>query len=420
MTQVRAVISEPTILGNTCSSVIGSSRQIQSNEFTYVPGTTPPNLLCFGYLYNFYAVTGSTSQSITSSDVWSVPSSDDWNTLSASVGGNGNSLKLVDVTTYWNSSNTNATNASGFGGIGNGNRNINTGFASQKIQGAYLSRTPYNQASSICMFLSVSNGTIQVGGEPSKFNGVAVRLVKNSTTLSPGQTGIYTGNDGKTYPTICIGTQEWMSKDLRETKYRNLSSIPNVTDNTAWFNLSTGAYCVYNNDLNNVGGCPTTPSITNYQTAIIINDSADSGDAYFAPSYNFTSNTQAGPWYYQSGELTAQQPSLFQTFTFTPTSISAPQDNDTFVMNQDVYNSVNYIKFDGTIGNKMWYLISPVQYTSAQLTTILDNATLLQNMQFIASTGPGIPNRWQGTFLYDLNPTQSNYVYLIWDYRKNT
>jgi len=420
LTQVSSVISTPTILGNNCSSVIGSSRQIQSNEFTYVPVTTPPNLLCFGYLYNFYAVTGSTSQSITSSDVWSVPSSDDWNTLSASVGGNGNSLKLVDVTTYWNSSNTNATNESGFGGIGNGNRNIIDNFQQQKIQGAYISRTPYSLTESINMVLQSNSNSIIIDGAPNKHNGIAVRLVKNSTTLSPGQTGIYTGNDGKTYPTICIGTQEWMSKDLRETKYRGLSSIPNVTDQTSWNALTTGAYCIYNNNLNFVAGCPTPPSITNYQTAIIINDPDDSGEAYFPPSYNFTSNTQAGPWYYQSAELTVQQPSLFQTFTLTPTSASAPQDNDTFFMTQDVYTNVaNYIVFNPTSnGNKMWYLISPIQYTSAQLTTILANATQIQNMQFITSTTPGIPNRWQGTFVYDLNPTQTNYVYLIWDYRK--
>jgi hypothetical protein len=38
--------------------------------------------------------------------------------------------------------------------------------------------------------------------------GLSIRLIKDSTTLTNGQSGIYIGNDGKIYPTICIGTQE--------------------------------------------------------------------------------------------------------------------------------------------------------------------------------------------------------------------
>jgi hypothetical protein len=97
-----------------------------------------------------------------------------------------------------------------------------------------------------------------VGFGSARENGGPVRLVKNTTTLTPGQTGTYTVNDGKTYNTICIGTQEWMSEDLRETKYRGLSVIPNVTTQSTWNGLTTGAYCIYNNDPLNVNGCPQT------------------------------------------------------------------------------------------------------------------------------------------------------------------
>jgi hypothetical protein len=58
-------------------------------------------------------------------------------------------------------------------------------------------------------------------------------LLKDSTTLSHGQTGTYIGNDGKVYNTICIGTQEWLSQDLQETKYRNGSIIPELQSNSA-------------------------------------------------------------------------------------------------------------------------------------------------------------------------------------------
>ncbi|MBK8080215.1 MAG: fibrobacter succinogenes major paralogous domain-containing protein [Saprospiraceae bacterium] len=49
-------------------------------------------------------------------------------------------------------------------------------------------------------------------------------------------------------PTIQIGTQKWMSKNLDVAFYRNGDPIPQVTSPTAWAVLSTGAWCYYNND----------------------------------------------------------------------------------------------------------------------------------------------------------------------------
>jgi len=73
----------------------------------------------------------------------------------------------------------------------------------------------------------------------------------DSTTLTDGQTGTYTGNDGKIYPTVCIGTQEWVACNIAETKYRDGSNIPEVTDNATWAALTTGALCAYENNWDN-------------------------------------------------------------------------------------------------------------------------------------------------------------------------
>ena len=48
--------------------------------------------------------------------------------------------------------------------------------------------------------------------------------------------------------TVTIGTQVWMKKNLDVATYGNGDPIPLVTDPVIWANLTSGAYCYYNND----------------------------------------------------------------------------------------------------------------------------------------------------------------------------
>jgi uncharacterized protein (TIGR02145 family) len=63
--------------------------------------------------------------------------------------------------------------------------------------------------------------------------------------------GIGVDIDGNVYNTVTIGTQVWMVENLKTTRYNNGDPIPNVSDNSAWAALTTGAYCNYNNDTTN-------------------------------------------------------------------------------------------------------------------------------------------------------------------------
>jgi uncharacterized protein (TIGR02145 family) len=62
-------------------------------------------------------------------------------------------------------------------------------------------------------------------------------------------------NDGNTYSSQIIGTQEWMGENLKTTKYQNGDAIPNLTGNNEWTSTSTspdlangtGAWCHNNN-----------------------------------------------------------------------------------------------------------------------------------------------------------------------------
>lgn len=62
--------------------------------------------------------------------------------------------------------------------------------------------------------------------------------------------GALTDQDGNVYKTISIGSQTWMAENLRTTKYRNGDGIPQITDSPTWNNLSSGAYCNYENTEN--------------------------------------------------------------------------------------------------------------------------------------------------------------------------
>jgi uncharacterized protein (TIGR02145 family) len=54
--------------------------------------------------------------------------------------------------------------------------------------------------------------------------------------------------DGNNYEYIRYGDQAWTVKNAEMVTYRDGTAIPQVTDQTAWANLTTGAWCYYDND----------------------------------------------------------------------------------------------------------------------------------------------------------------------------
>lgn len=66
-----------------------------------------------------------------------------------------------------------------------------------------------------------------------------------------GASGTLTYNS-YTYHTVIIGTQEWTVENLQTTTYNDGTAIAKMTDGTDWSILSTGAYCAYGNNENNI------------------------------------------------------------------------------------------------------------------------------------------------------------------------
>jgi len=99
---------------------------------------------------------------------------------------------------------------------------------------------------SIALFLLFVTGCEKDNDSPiNQTNG------RTSAIFNPNLTyGTMTDQDGNEYKTIQVNGQTWMAENLRTTKYRNGDYIPKIIDNNTWSNLTTGAYCNYNNTEN--------------------------------------------------------------------------------------------------------------------------------------------------------------------------
>lgn len=208
-----------------------------------------PEIVEYGILYNWYAATD--ANNIAASD-WHIPSLAEVNILITYLGGStiaGQHIK--EISAYWDNTTYN-DNTSKFNMRGSGYRTSIGEYGAMKYHGLFWLSDSFapNYANSVSVNSISSNiYTYNIpSGIANKKSGTALRLIKDSTTLTDGQTGTYTGNDGKIYRTICIGSQEWLADNLAETKYRDGSDIPEVTDNSAWAALTSGARCCYDND----------------------------------------------------------------------------------------------------------------------------------------------------------------------------
>jgi uncharacterized protein (TIGR02145 family) len=76
---------------------------------------------------------------------------------------------------------------------------------------------------------------------------VAFNSTGNSLTYSNEAT-VTTGQGTVKLDSIAICNRVWSSKNIAVSNYRNGDIIPQVTDPAVWQNLTTGAWCWYNND----------------------------------------------------------------------------------------------------------------------------------------------------------------------------
>jgi uncharacterized protein (TIGR02145 family) len=239
-------------------SFIRKSRISQQQPTSDTGSTTvviEPTEIHLGLLYNWYAMT---NVNLLAPANTHIPTYVEIQTLHSFIEGNvdgGGKLKSME-SIYWQSPNIGATDEYGFKAIGNGSREVvgisssytdiklNTAIASsvQVDASLYYGATMVNSADTLT--LTGASGLAKVDGHPVRC------LLDNPLTWYEGM--LVADIDGNLYGTCQIGTQVWLTSNLKVTKYNNSSLIPQVTDATAWAALTTGAYCVYDNDLTNI------------------------------------------------------------------------------------------------------------------------------------------------------------------------
>ena len=230
------------------------------------PDTPASFVPLYAPLYNWWAVNNPLFISTIKAHL---PIQSEWEALSVELGGDtvsGGHLKEAGLS-HWLTPNTGADNSSGFTALPAGARLLDGTFEGiGEAVGYWLPEDDGAQSRAVGLAYTWSSILLPTGlGD--KNGGYSIRLIIDTPdSIDIGSTtGTYIGNDGKVYPIVLIGTQWWLACNLCETKYRDGTLIPNVTDATAWSLLSTGAYCDYNNNpTNSYVYTPSTPGLRVY------------------------------------------------------------------------------------------------------------------------------------------------------------
>lgn len=185
-------------------------------------------------LYNWYAV--SDARNIAAAD-WHVPSQTEFEELVTFLGGSSlASPKVKSINNDLWASYYERTNESKLTLHGSGQRLFRppqpTIFI--YIRDMCLLWTSTSYSGSYAKYVQVHSTTIFTTYNLHKICGLAVIIVKDFTLLSEGEEGTYTGNNGKTYGTICINGKEWLKTGLDETLFRNLDPIPERKTIAEW------------------------------------------------------------------------------------------------------------------------------------------------------------------------------------------
>jgi uncharacterized protein (TIGR02145 family) len=199
----------------------------------------------YGALYNWYAVNDARNIAPVGCHI---PTRAESNLLGVNLGGNsiaGGKMK-EDMFINWYTNNYGATNESGFLALPTGYRaygSFGAGRGSLVEVGYYWNIDIYVTTNPGFFGVEYSSTALRQSGWPKSF-GLGIRCICDTAAET------VTDYDGNIYDVIQIGTQRWLTQDLKTTRYQNGDYINgwNTTyTGSAWDALTVGAMCYYNN-----------------------------------------------------------------------------------------------------------------------------------------------------------------------------
>ncbi len=188
----------------------------------------------YGKLYNWYAVNDPRGLA---PDGFHIPSTSEWDSLIEYLGGEKIAgAKLKSKSDKWKYSNSFSNNNSSFTALPSGHRfedgkfyalgNISEFWSSEQYS---LTKDGYKNSKHASVY-GLSNESENILKQVNnKSCGLSIRCTKDKETVK-------------------IGSQEWTTKNLDVSTYRNGDKIPEVKSPTEWENITYGAWCYYNND----------------------------------------------------------------------------------------------------------------------------------------------------------------------------
>jgi uncharacterized protein (TIGR02145 family) len=164
--------------------------------------------------------------------------------------------------------------------------------------------------------------------------------------------GSMTDQQGNVYKTIVIGSQEWMAENLKTTIYRNGEIISNVTDNTQWYGLTTGAQCSINNS--SAYDCPYGKLYNWYAVTDPRNVCPSGWHVPTSGEWTVLSN-------YLGGDNIAggKMKSIGTQYWVSPNSSATNQSGFSFIPSGSRYSNGGAFGQDGLRGGLWFYIVSP-------------------------------------------------------------
>jgi hypothetical protein len=266
---------DPTITDN-CDDTLTTHNTNNEYEWTHYNYTVESDEILYpikyGYLYNYYAVSGVGDYSITIDSDWRVGTDDDWKDLELANGmpigeldltgprGDHIGSKLAGMINYWNNGDLITDvdfGISNFNIFGNGIINSSGIYANFKFFGVYYAidtTTKYfrelvwTDSKIIRSVIDSFHYDVGYSVRLCRYASADELLLVDGTACEP-----YVGNDGKIYQTIKYSNLVWLSENLAETQYRNNELIPKTTSSVDWLsNTGTTQYAAPNYDESNV------------------------------------------------------------------------------------------------------------------------------------------------------------------------